>query len=220
MKNPSTHIVVPVKTTDRAKGRLSQILAPAARRDLARAMLRDVLRAASKLPSVTQVWVVSYDRAILGEVKAWGAKPLEEKYDMGLNPALRFATKAVLAQGAEALLVLPSDVPLVTPDDLERVLGPRARARPDQGLVVGVQSKEGTGTNALLRIPPDVIPPRFGPASFDRHTREAASRKVPFITRRVVRLALDVDTPKDLIALLSHKRRGETARVLERLGLL
>ncbi len=220
MRTPSTHIVVPVKTTERAKGRLSQILAPTARRDLARAMLRDVLRAATRLPSVTRVWVVSYDRTILDEVEGWGARPLEEKYDMGLNPALRLATKEACEQGAEALLVLPSDVPLVGPDDLERVLRPGRRASPDQGLVVGVPSKEGTGTNALLRIPPDVIPPRFGPASFDRHTREAARRKVPFIARRVARLALDVDTPKDLVTLLSRERRGETARVLERLGLL
>ena len=220
MKIPPTHIVVPVKTTERAKGRLSQILAPAARRDLARAMLRDVLRAATRVRSVTEVWVVSHDGAILKEVEGWGARPLKEKYDMGLNPALRFATKEACAQGAEALLVLPSDVPLITPDDLERVLRPRGRASADQGLVVGVPSTEGTGTNALLRIPPDVIPPRFGPASFDRHTREAARRKVRFITRRVARLARDVDTPKDLIALLSRERRGETARVLERLGLL
>lgn len=220
MKNPSTHIVVPVKTTERAKGRLSQILAPDARRDLARAMLRDVLRAATRVRSVTEVWVVSHDRAVLEEVEGWGARPLKENYDMGLNPALRFATKAAREEGAEALLVLPSDVPLVTSDDLERVLRPRGRASPDQGLVVGVPSKEGTGTNALLRIPPDVIPPRFGPASFDRHTREAARRKVRFIARRVARLAFDVDTPKDLIALLTRGRRGETALVLKRLGLI
>ncbi|MFQ5457918.1 MAG: 2-phospho-L-lactate guanylyltransferase [Myxococcota bacterium] len=220
MMRPATHIVIPVKTAQRAKGRLSEFLAPAARRDLARAMLRDVLRAALAARHVEDVWVVSHDRSALADAKDLGARPLQEKYDMGLNPALRFAARAAMEAGAGALLILPSDVPLVRAADLARVLGPLGRCKPGERRVLGVASREGTGTNALLRLPPEVIPPRFGPGSFEKHRREAGRRGVPFAARRVARLALDVDTPRDLLGLLSRERQGDTARVLERLELL
>ena len=220
MKPSSVHIAVPVKTPERAKGRLADLLSPAARRDLARAMLRDVVNAALRARGVSRVWVVSHDRSALAEAATWGARPIEEKHDMGLNPALRLATRIAGEAGAEALLILPSDVPLVRPADLERVLSSLNRLPAGGRLVVGVPSKEGTGTNALLRAPANVIPTRVGRASFERHAREAARRKVAFRRRRVARLALDVDTPRDLMALLSRERGVHTARVLDRLGLL
>ncbi|MDP3937895.1 MAG: 2-phospho-L-lactate guanylyltransferase [Deltaproteobacteria bacterium] len=220
MKRPPVHVLIPVKTPQRAKGRLAELLSPAARGELARAMLRDVLRAAKAARGVPEVWVVSHDRSVLAEAAGWGARCLEEKTDMGLNPALRFATRMVREAGAPALLILPSDIPLVRPGDIERLLTSLNRRPADGRLVVGVPSKEGTGTNALLRVPPDVIPPSFGKQSFERHERQAARRNTPFRKRRIARIALDVDTPRDLLSLLSLERRGHTARVLGQLGLI
>lgn len=220
MKPLSVHVAIPVKTPERAKGRLAEFLSRAARRELARAMLRDVVSAALAARGVARVWVVSHDRSVLAEAAGWGARPLEEKRDMGLNPALRLATRMIREAGAEGLLILPSDVPLVRPVDLERVLSSLNRLPRDGRLVVGIPSKEGTGTNALLRVPPHVIPPRFGKDSFERHAREAERRGVPFRRRRIARLALDVDTPRDLMTLRRIERTTRTARVLDRLGLL
>src|SRR6185312_7134137 len=41
--------------------------------------------------------------------------------------------------------------------------------------VLIVPDRHGTGTNALLLQPPDVMKPSFGPGSHDRHHRHAAA---------------------------------------------
>lgn len=220
MRRRDVHVIIPVKAPGRAKGRLARILSRDARRELARAMLRDVIRAVRATPSVERLWVVSHGRGVLSDAEALGATPLRERFDMGLNRALRFATTRVMEAGARRLLILPSDVPLVRPADLESLLR-EDRRRGAKGRLVGlVPSKEGTGTNALLRVPPDVIPPRFGEDSLHRHAREARRRSVPMRQRRIARIALDIDTPKDLLVLLGKEAEGQTARLLKRLGLL
>jgi 2-phospho-L-lactate guanylyltransferase len=220
MTAPATHAIVPVKPLVRAKSRLVSILSRDVRARLARAMLGDVLSALRAARSIGHVWVVSHDRALLADVEGLGASPLVEEFDMGLNRALRFATCAARERGAERVLILPSDVPLVRAQDVERRLRlPRGAAAP-KGLVVAVPSKDGSGTNALLRTPPAVIPPCFGSDSFRRHAREAARRGVLFYERRIARIALDVDTPRDLLAVLAVDSRGNTTGLLARLGLL
>jgi 2-phospho-L-lactate guanylyltransferase len=213
-----THAIVPVKPFARAKTRLAQILSPEARRVLASAMLLDVIAALRASRALGRVWVVSLDREILAGAARLGASPLEEKFDMGLNRALRFATRTATEAGAGRVLIVPSDVPLVTAADIDALVRAAARVRAPRG-VIAVPSRDGTGTNALLRTPPGVIPPRFGDGSLRRHTREAARRGVPFVLRRAPRVMLDVDTPAELV-LLSRRARGHTARALRRLGFL
>ena len=221
MTHPVTHAIVPVKPLDRAKSRLARVLSQDARARLARAMLCDVLSALGAVQALTRVWVVSHDRILLSDADGLGASPLEEKFDMGLNRALRYATREAKERGAERVLILPSDVPLVRTRDVEQLLQIPQCATAGDRLVVVVPSRDASGTNALVRTPPAAIPPCFGRDSLRRHARESKRRGVPFRERRVTRIALDVDTPRDLLALLSHHPSdGHTARLLARLGLL
>jgi 2-phospho-L-lactate guanylyltransferase len=94
-------------------------------------------------------------------------------------------------------LVLPADIPFLAVQDIEVILtgstqGPK---------VILCPSKEGTGTNALLRTPPDAIPARFGPNSFSLHLLEAHTKNIPCEVHSLPRVALDIDTPEDLLAL-------------------
>ncbi len=215
-RRPTTHAIVPVKPFARAKTRLAQVLSPDARRVLASAMLLDVIGALRAARGVRRIWVVSLDREILAVAGRLGAEPLAEKFDMGLNPALRLATRNAARDGAGRVLIVPSDVPLITAADIDALVVAAARMRLPRS-VLAVPSRDGTGTNALLRTPPTVIPPRFGSDSLRRHGREAARRGVPFLLRRAPRMMLDIDTPADLV-LLARRARGHTARALRRLG--
>ena len=69
----------------------------------------------------------------------------------------------VIAGGAEAILVLPIDLPFVTPEAIDG--GRRAARSPADRVVVLVTDRHGTGTNALALRPPDVIDFAFGPGS-------------------------------------------------------
>ena len=67
-----------------------------------------------------------------------------------------------------------------------------------------VPSRDGTGTNAILRTPPTLFPSHFGPDSFAKHRREAEQAGARILVRRNERLEMDVDDESDLRALLRH----------------
>jgi 2-phospho-L-lactate/phosphoenolpyruvate guanylyltransferase len=88
---------------------------------------------------------------------------------------------------------------------------------------VVVPDRHGTGTNALLLSPPNVIEPSFGPGSLERHLAAARAAAVPHDTAAPATLTLDVDTPEDLTELSTllesqHGRAQMTRGALAQLG--
>ena len=77
--------------------------------------------------------------------------------------------------GSSASLLVPGDCPLLDPTELEQLLVHPAGER--SALIV--PDRHGTGTNALLLAPPDVLAPSFGPDSRPRHLADAAAAGVP-----------------------------------------
>ncbi len=95
---------------------------------------------------------------------------------------------------SKAILVLPIDLPFVTPEAIAAVLEPLTRSP----AVVLVTDRHGTGTNALALRPPDVIDFAFGPGSRRRH-RVAADAAGAAYTEVEGPLKVDLDTPDDLV---------------------
>src|SRR5207245_486708 len=125
----------------------------------------------------------------------------EQGYD--LNAALRQARDAVLARGATALLVVPGDLPLVTPEAIETLI---ATGRRRGGSVVVAPARDGRGTNALLLSPPDALDFSFGPDSAQRHIAAARANglrgsRLRVAVHEAAEFALDLDTPSDLEAV-------------------
>jgi 2-phospho-L-lactate guanylyltransferase len=184
--------IVPVKPSDEAKSRLASVLDPEERAALSRQMLNSVLRVAQKTGLFTGIVVISRDRDLLETLAGTGVVPQLEA-GVGLNRALQQAASHAQEEGAEAVLVLPSDLPLLAEEDIDRLHG-LALADP---CVVIAPSHDG-GSNALLLRPPDAIAFSFGPNSFHRHCQLAVRRGLPLHVVRSSTLALDVDRPADL----------------------
>ena len=201
-------IAVPVKSLERAKGRLAGALAPLERAALTLAMLEDVLDACLAMPG-WQTWVISPDEAVLEVSARRRARPIAEETP-GLNAAVRQVEE--LAAGADALAVVLGDLPLLTPDALGlvlRTLGP----------VIAAPSGSDGGTNVLLRRPPVVISTRFGTRSLRKHREAAEVRGIPFAEVDDPALAYDLDRPEDVPALLAEGGRGRTRRACLEMGL-
>jgi 2-phospho-L-lactate guanylyltransferase len=201
-------IAVPVKSLERAKGRLSGILAPLERAALTLAMLEDVLDACMAQPG-WQTWVVSPDEAVLEVSARRRARPVPEE-DPGLLAALHQVEEE--AAGSDALAVVLGDLPLITPEAL-------ATALRTVGPVVAAPSTSDDGTNVLLRRPPLTIPARFGTHSFRKHREAAASRDLPFAEVRAPELAFDLDRPEDAPTLLAAGSHGRTRSACLEMGL-
>ncbi len=197
--------VVVGRTGPTAKTRLGDALDVADRSALAVAMLTDVLRATSRAGLAGTVAVLDPPTAPVD-----GATVVSDPGG-GLDAAVTRGIRAAIAAGARTAVVLAGDLPLLEAEDIATLVataeGPRA--------VVVATDRHGTGTNALVLRPPDVIAPSFGPDSAARHLA-AAVAAVRGSARSVKphRIALDIDTPDDLDELVRRQPGGATGAAL------
>ncbi|MFQ5894666.1 MAG: 2-phospho-L-lactate guanylyltransferase [Nitrospinota bacterium] len=185
--------VLPVRPLKEAKSRLAGLLSARERRALVRWMLERVLRALLEATAVDRVLVVSRDAEVLEAVRSAGALTLLERGE-GLNGALAAARRRAAQWGADSLLVIPADLPLLAPDDVDALVG----AAEDGAAVVAAPCPVDGGTNALLLRPPGALPFAFGEGSFERHRSLARKRGLTFATHHSPPLALDIDRAEDL----------------------
>jgi len=205
------HAVVPVKLLASSKSRLSRILGPEDRERLMIAMLSDVLKALRGSSCIEIILVVSRDEKVGRVASELGALFLREPKPGGLNIAIKMAIVKCLELGADGVLIIHADVPLVREDDL------RAMSRGLDGHeVVIAPSLDLEGTNALALMPPDVMPISYGPGSFYRHLEMALERQLSTLVLFSRSLALDVDRPEDLALLAMSKARGRASVLLAR----
>jgi 2-phospho-L-lactate guanylyltransferase len=197
-------IAMPVKSLAGAKRRLSPELTPLERGALTLAMLEDVLDAAREVTG-WETWVISPDEVVLEVAVRRGARSIPEEKPP-LASAIRQVERLALERKADALAILPGDLPLITTEALTaalRTLGP----------VVLAPSHDEVGTNLLLRRPPRAIRARFGPQSFRRHLDMAEVRGLPAAVVDRRELAFDLDLPSDILTLLATGRRGRARQV-------
>jgi 2-phospho-L-lactate/phosphoenolpyruvate guanylyltransferase len=195
--------LLPVKRLDRAKGRLSGWLDPAERTALARALFDDALDLCSSAPWL-RWWVVSDDEDVRRIAAGRGFGTVADE-GTGLNDALNLAISAIVRDGAETVTVIPSDVPLAYQEDIRDLVDTGATSD-----IVVVPSDDDGGTNGLFLSPPDLIEPRFGSASLKAHVDAAADRGLRCSILALPRLALDLDTIKDIDAFLERPAYGSS----------
>lgn len=141
------------------------------RQTLTLAMLEDVLKAV-KCSEVCQTVVISSDRTIKELANNFGVSYLEErKYE--LNRAVKQATEWCIQNNANSVLILPADIPLITPADINQIV----KLCSTENSVV-ISPSQNSGTNALLQKPPDIIHTHFGPNSFSKHKTEALHKGI------------------------------------------
>jgi 2-phospho-L-lactate/phosphoenolpyruvate guanylyltransferase len=204
-------VVIPVKPLNRALGRLADVLDPAGRRALQAAMLTDVLEAATAL--TPKVVVVTVDPLVAALARGHGARVAPDSDPpAGINQAV---ARGVAASSARSVLIVMGDVPGATVDDLRQVV---ASGSSGAGVTLAV-SRDGTGTNAMLLSPPDVIAPAFGAGSLDRHLAAAAHADVECTLVTAPGLMLDVDTPEDLAVFSRARVPSHTLELCDALGL-
>jgi 2-phospho-L-lactate guanylyltransferase len=185
--------IVPVKPFQRAKSRLAPILPAGERETLSKGLLTHTLGTLAQVSRIEQTLVISRDPAALAVARSYKVKTVTETNTQDLNTALRRATEMALSFHVNAILILPTDLPLITPVDVEQMLEPTG----DTPSVVIASDRHGAGTNALFLRPPDVLTLAFGPNSFAAHMQRAQSIGVHLRVCYAPHLALDLDTPDD-----------------------
>jgi 2-phospho-L-lactate guanylyltransferase len=205
--------ILPVKRFAAAKRRLGASLDDERRRELIEAMLRDVLAAVGASRVVERTLVVTGEPAASAIAAELGAEGVADPADAGHSEAALLGIEAAGAASG-CVVLLPGDCPLLDPRELDRLL----TGVPDTYVAV-VPDRHGSGTNALVLSPPTAIRPAFGEGSRERHVAAARDAGIPYGVEAVGSLAIDLDTPADIVALTTsletdRKRAPNTARAL------
>jgi 2-phospho-L-lactate guanylyltransferase len=193
-------LLLPIKDLKHAKQRLAGFLIREERLGLAQAMLADTLRAVRGVRLAERIFVATNYGPAIRTADENGWEVLREERQVSESASVDWASRICAQKNVTGLLRLPLDLPLVQAVDLDELLAVECAAP----AVVMVPSRDGTGTNAILRMPPALFPSHFGEGSFAKHRAEAEAAGARVIIRRNARLEMDVDDEADLRALLQH----------------
>lgn len=197
-------LLIPVKSLTNAKQRLGAALDQSRRSQLAEAMLRDVMLAASGARSRIDVALVTGDCRARELAAEFEFLVIEDTRNESETAAIEMATAWCEAQGYDTTIVIPGDIPLARPEELHQVLD----AAPEQGAVF-VPAYDRRGSNCVLRRPASIIPLRFGNDSFVPHCEAIRRTGKPLIILEMPGIGLDIDNPHELDLLLA--RGGDTS---------
>ena len=203
-------VVIGVRGGPSSKSRCAEALAPGARARLCEAMLEDMTDAVRRTPGVRQLWVVTPTPALAALASARSAKVIVQRGERGLNAAFALALGAVADEAPyEPVALMPGDLPLLQPDDLEAAL---TLARTHDVVLAPALADDGTGLVAMragVRLPLS-----FGPASFARHLADTEALGLSRAVVRATSLGLDLDRPSDFEAVLELAPASRTAALL------
>ena len=207
--------VIPVKELARGKQRLQPLLTAPERHLLSKTMLEDVLSVVAISPVFDRVLVITSDTEAAACARQFGAGVIKEARQVRQSQSVDAAAAICRQMGAEAMLIVPLDIPRITAGDLARIV---EKGTSCPGIVL-VPSRDELGTNALLARPPEAIPFRFGYDSFRAHRQEAEARDLPCEICELPNLALDIDEIEDLRCFLEQPGQTRTYDLLLQLGI-
>lgn len=186
--------IVPIKPFRTGKSRLAEILSIEERADLNRKLLTHTINTLNSIPEIERILVISRDTRALALARSLGARTVMEDGMPHLNLALARATVIARHYSTQGVLVMPADLPLITPEDIRLMLEKVG----EPPVVVLAPDHRREGTNALLVCPAGLIDYDFGPSSFQRHCERARAAGARLEICDLPSLALDVDLPEDL----------------------
>jgi 2-phospho-L-lactate/phosphoenolpyruvate guanylyltransferase len=186
--------IVPVKPLRRGKSRLAGVLSEEERTYLNYTMLANTLKTLSAVREIDTVLVISRDTSALALARDFNAHTVQEDGSSDLNIAIKRAAVIAMYSAAESLLILPADLPLITPGIIQGFIQRKGKS---PALVIA-PDRRMDGTNAMLISPPDMLDYSYGPDSFHRHMAQALHAHATVEICQIPELALDLDLPEDL----------------------
>ncbi len=194
--------IVPVKPLRRGKSRLSSILSEEERAQLNHQLYQHTIHVLKQVSEISDILVVSRDSDVLTEARELDVRTVTENGSPALNNALRRACLFSKQFSQEGVLIVPADLPLLTPADVSAFLQERTSAP----MIVISPDRSQQGTNMLFITPADLFTFSFGQDSYATHTAQARAAGARVVVYENEHIAIDLDTEEDYM-LLKHKKK-------------
>ena len=195
--------IIPVKTFSNAKTRLG--LSPRQIEDLCKVMLEEILHTISISPQIEKTIIVTKEKKAIEIGKKFDAVIIIDEKEESVNNAVALADKYLLENNFDASIVFPQDIPYIKTQDIDFMLN--YIAPPNFAIVV--PSRRFDGTNALVRMPIDLMETHYDEDSYKIHMNTAKEHTLNVALVFVKRVMWDVDNIDDLKFLLEQNEKPQ-----------
>ena len=204
-----TAAIIPVKTFSKAKTRLG--LSAEKKEKICEIMLEEILHTLSISPLIDKIIIVTKDEKAFEISKKYNTIHISDDNESGVNDAVALADHYLLENGFEASIVFPQDIPYIKTQDIEFIL----KFKTDSKFVIVVPSRRFDGTNALVRMPINLMKTHYDEDSYKIHmsTAKEITRDVSLVFAK--RVMCDVDNFEDLQFLLNQNEKPDFVKKIK-----
>ncbi|AFS80534.1 hypothetical protein NKOR_03200 [Candidatus Nitrosopumilus koreensis AR1] len=202
--------IIPVKTFSNAKTRLD--LSPQKIESLCKIMLEEILQTVSISPQIDKVIMVTKEKKAIEIGERFNTHTIIDEKEESVNGAVSLADKYLLENNFDASIVFPQDIPYIKTQDIDFMLN--YKAPPNFAIIV--PSRRFDGTNALVRMPVDLMETHYDEDSYKIHMNTAKEHTLNVAMVFVKRIMWDVDNAEDLKFLLEQKEKPHIAEKIKK----
>jgi len=195
--------IIPVKTFSNAKKRLD--LSPQKIEGLCKIMLEEILHIISISPQIEKIILVTKEEKAIEIGKKFNVTIIRDEKEESVNSAVALADKYLLENKFDASIVFPQDIPYIKTQDIDFML--KYMAQPNFAIII--PSRRFDGTNALVRMPIDLMKTHYDEDSYKIHMNTAKEHTLNVAMVFVKRIMWDVDNKEDLEFLLEQNDKPQ-----------
>ena len=206
-----TAAIIPVKTFSNAKTRLQ--LPPDKVEALCKIMLEEILQVLSVSPKIDRIIIVTKEEKAIEIGKKFDTIVIIDEKEESVNQAVALADKYLLENNFTASMVFPQDIPYIKTQDIDFMLN--YQMHPNFAIIV--PSRKFDGTNALARMPIDLMKTHYDDDSYRKHMTTAKEHTLNVAMVFVKRIMLDIDDQEDLKILLEQNEKPELVEKIKKI---
>jgi len=203
--------IIPVKTFSKAKTRLD--LSPHQIEELCKVMLEEILHIISISPQIEKTIMVTKEEKAIEIGKKFNTIILIDEKEESVNSAVALADKYLLENDFDASIIFPQDIPYIKTQDIDFMLN--YKMPPNFAIVI--PSRRFDGTNALVRMPVDLMETHYDEDSYKIHMNTAKEHTLNVAMIFVKRIMWDVDNTEDLEFLLEQNEKPQIVEKIRKI---
>ena len=203
--------IIPVKTFSKAKTRLD--LSPQQVEELCKVMLEEILQTLSISPQIEKIIMVTKEEKAIKIGKKFNTIIIIDEKEESVNNAVSLADKYLLENNFDVSIVFPQDIPFIKTQDIDFMLN--YKMHPNFAIIV--PSRRFDGTNALVRMPVDLMKTHYDEDSYKIHMNTAKNHTLNVAMVFVKRIMWDVDNAEDLKFLLEQNEKPAISEKIKKI---
>ncbi|MBC8516425.1 MAG: 2-phospho-L-lactate guanylyltransferase [Nitrosopumilus sp.] len=203
--------IIPVKTFSKAKTRLD--LSPQQVEELCKVMLDEILHTLSISPQIEKTIMITKEEKAIKIGEKYNTITIKDEKEESVNSAVALADKYLLENNFDASIVFPQDIPFIKTQDIDFMLN--YKMHPNFAIIV--PSRRFDGTNALARMPIDLMETHYDEDSYKIHMNTAKEHTLNVAMVFVKRIMWDVDNMEDVKFLLEQNEKPEISEKIRKI---